>query len=532
MRTELVCTAWLASFAACSEHRIATTNPAGPSKHRTIGGDIEVVIRDPSLGAADLERAAAVPLERAMLGLPHLAHERTTIEPQRATVILELDREGDLLDARAEVIDRMRHLALPATSAYEIGPFARRDGVVLHYAVRCDALPLTSVRTWHDAFVRTRLLRTTGVADVATCATDPVRWRLRFDARRLDAAGIAIGDVASAISGARDVQSMEQLSQLVVATGNGVPIYLRDVAALDSGSHTTCFGLIDGKFALLGTVYAAVDADPAAVREATIATFGALRAEIPPSITISADDMPVPLELVTIAPPIAKLDTFVDAIHQISTLPGIAHVRAELGPADGGFPRAFPGEALVSIDLAAGAERGRAASLARDRLTQLGLPTFDAASPHVEILGPDLDVVSELATKGATAARVAAIGTARGPRTSFVVDWTAVARWGIHRGDVTDLLGYLAGAPLAAATIDGARVPITMNALDDPAALTVRAGDGARVPLSVIAQVHLGDEPIAIFRTDGRRWAGYHTISADAPPRIELPPGFDVRLGR
>jgi Cu/Ag efflux pump CusA len=511
---------------------MAILKPVVPGNHRALGGEIELVIRDPALGVAELERATAVPIERAMLGLPHLAHERTTIEAQRATVMLELDREGDLLDARAEVMDRMRRVALPASSAYEVGPFARRDGVVLRYAVRSDALSLPSVRTWHDANVRTRLLRTVGVADVATCTSDPMHWRLNLDSRRLEAAGIAIGDIATALSSARDVQSIEQLSQLVVAIRNGVPAYVRDVAAVEGGTHTTCVGLLDGNFALLGTVYAAADADPAAVREAAIASLGVLRAAMPPSTTLLAYDTPVPLDLVTIAPPIAKIDSLVDAIRHIATVPGVAHASVELGAADGGFQRTFPGEALVSIDLAADADRTKVVAFVRDQLIQLGLPTFDASAPHVEILGADLDVVTELAAKTSTAAHVPAIGTARAPRRSFVVDWAAVARWGIRRGDVTDVLSYVAGAPLASVTIDGARVPIMMHVLDDPTALAVRAGDGTRVPLSVLAQVRLGDDPMAIFRTDGRRWAGYRMASGDAPPSMELPPGFDVRVSR
>src|SRR5207247_8312295 len=135
--------------------------------------------------------------------------------------------------------------------------------------------------------------------------------------------------------------------------------------------RATCVAFEDGRYVLVGTVFAAAGTDRAAVRQATLDALRGLRVESSHELTYSLYDVD-PIELVVEAPPIEKLETLAAATKQLAETPGVAHAIAVSGNANGGWPRYFPGDAMIQIYLVPGADRTRLITTLHDRLAANG----------------------------------------------------------------------------------------------------------------------------------------------------------------
>jgi Cu(I)/Ag(I) efflux system membrane protein CusA/SilA len=176
----------------------------------------------------------------------------------------------------------------------------------------------------------------------------------------------------------------------------------------------------------------------------------------------------------------------------------------------------------------------------------------------IKILGPDLQVLSDLAERAANAARTVdgtvsayAERTLGGLYLDFDIDREAAARYGLTTGDVQAVIQTAVGGMNVTTTVEGLeRYPLNVRYArelrDDAVALRevlVATKTGAQVPLGQLADIRVNQGPPMIRSEDAQRTAwifvdiagrdlgGY---IADArrvvAEQVPLPPGYSLRF--
>lgn len=226
-----------------------------------------VIIQAPTMGSEEIERRVAMPLERALTGLPGLRRIRSVCQSGIVQTTVELDPDADYFRARQLVGERVAIAASAFPEEVEAplvsGVSARLNEVlelVLEWSPEHEATPddLLALRDFAEVQLRNRIVAVPGVGgfDVVggelrelSVRVDPVRMRSRgvgFDeiaeaargATSLSSAGVVPdGEIEWAIALDASADSTEAVGRTVVALPGGVPVRLGDVATVvESGA--------------------------------------------------------------------------------------------------------------------------------------------------------------------------------------------------------------------------------------------------------------------------------------------------------
>ena len=197
-----------------------------------------------------------LPLERALNGMPGLARLRNLSLFGLSFITLTFDDGVDLYFARQQTVERLRGADLPSGVNPELGPPATPIGEVYRYTLvgaGGDPMKLRSIQDW---IIRPRLLRVPGVADVVSYGGLVKEIQVLPSPARLAAFGLTLEDLERALRAASSnasggtlergaeqfvVRSTALLGSLVdlgatgVATHDGTPVHVRDVATVHEG---------------------------------------------------------------------------------------------------------------------------------------------------------------------------------------------------------------------------------------------------------------------------------------------------------
>ncbi|MBA3322972.1 MAG: efflux RND transporter permease subunit [Pyrinomonadaceae bacterium] len=177
----------------------------------------------------------------------------------------------------------------------------------------------------------------------------------------------------------------------------------------------------------------------------------------------------------------------------------------------------------------------------------------------IKLFGDDLDTLSETANKIAAAVRkvkgaedVKAEATSGLPQLQIKVDRAAVARYGLNVEDVNDLVESIVAGKDAGQVFEGEqRFNMVVRLQEDASrdvetikGLLVAAPNGARIPLSQLADIALVEGPAQISREDTRRRIGVELnvrgrdigsfveeAQAVIARDVQIPPGYYLTWG-
>lgn len=179
------------------------------------------------------------------------------------SVTLQFNLSRDI-DSAAQDVQTAISAAIPLLPPMPTRPFYRKvnpaDQPVLLLQLSSDTLPLNQVDEYAQTLVAQNISMVDGVAQVNVYGAQKFAVRARIDPRKLNATGIGIDQVVSAMStgtvklptGALfgkdifyNIQSNDQLSNaaafrpLIVAVRNGVPVRLRDLGEVTDSVENT-----------------------------------------------------------------------------------------------------------------------------------------------------------------------------------------------------------------------------------------------------------------------------------------------------
>ncbi|MCQ8182835.1 CusA/CzcA family heavy metal efflux RND transporter [Methylomonas sp. SURF-1] len=217
---------------------------------------VQVVTQFPGQAPEEVEKIISLPIEREMNGLPHLLNMRSVSIFGLSVVTLTFDDSAEDYFSRQQVLERLRGADLPGDVKPQIGPLSTGVGEIYRYVIDAKHLPLTEQRALQDWVIEPRLRTVQGVADVVSYGGGVKEYKVvvrpdslknyRLDLNQVYAAiaanntntgggYIKDGDEALVVRGVGLLKSADEIGEIVVASNDGVPIRVKDVADIRVG---------------------------------------------------------------------------------------------------------------------------------------------------------------------------------------------------------------------------------------------------------------------------------------------------------
>jgi multidrug efflux pump subunit AcrB len=252
------------------------------------------------------------PIEEAMNGIPGIQRIRSTTQRGGTDINLFFDWSVDITQSLQLVQARLSQLAssLPPTAAIRrVDRLTFAVFPVTGYSVTSDKREPSFLRELASYTIRPRLARLSGVAEVAVAGGQTREYHVTIDPARLNSRGVSLQQVVDAVRNANVIESPglieenhqleltlvsgqarkpDELNAIVVATVNGAPVSVADVATVTEGTapnYTTVTA--NGHPAVLINVLRQPNANTVAVVDETKAELAAMSAQLPKDVQIS-----------------------------------------------------------------------------------------------------------------------------------------------------------------------------------------------------------------------------------------------------
>jgi cobalt-zinc-cadmium resistance protein CzcA len=297
----------------------------------------------PTLSPVEIEKRVTFPIETALSGLNGVENVRSFSRNGFSQVTAVFKESADLYFMRQQVSERLARAQpdLPEGAVPQMGPVSTGLGEVFHYSVefaqpegkgaqRRDGKPgwqsdgsflteqgerlaervaqLGYLRTVQDWIIRPQLRTTPGVADVDSLGGYVKQYVVEPDAAKLAAYGISIAELARALEEANvsvganyirrsseaylvradgRIRSQDEIARAVVATRNGVPVTVDQVANVAIGGELRSGAASrDGHEAVVGSALMLVGANSRTVAHAVGEQLKAISTTLPEGVRI------------------------------------------------------------------------------------------------------------------------------------------------------------------------------------------------------------------------------------------------------
>lgn len=215
-----------------------------------------VIVQNPAMGAEELERSIAIPMEVSLSGLPGVRRIRSVSQLGVASTTVEFEADTDYYRARQLVAERVAQTTAqlpPGTDAPLVSSLTGRLNEIFEFTLEAEpgAMDLMGLRDLAEFEVKNRLLAVPGVAAVERLGGFLRQYQVRIDPVRMAARGISLDDVMHAVESANRnasggivvegptewtvralgaAESIAELRDTVVAVKGNTPVLLGDVA--------------------------------------------------------------------------------------------------------------------------------------------------------------------------------------------------------------------------------------------------------------------------------------------------------------
>ena len=218
---------------------------------------VQVNVSAPGWAAEDLERMVTYPVEQALAGLTGLAEVRSITKYGLCQVTTIFEDKIDLYLARQQVSERLITVEMPTgVDTPHLGPVSTGLGEVFHYIVVGDTNDITESRTVQDWLIKPQLQAVPGVAEVNSWGGFKKQYLIMCDPARVAQYALSLDQVVSSVQrelgnvpggqiirggemtlvrGIGVVETIEDIERIVVATVEGIPISVSDIAEVVIG---------------------------------------------------------------------------------------------------------------------------------------------------------------------------------------------------------------------------------------------------------------------------------------------------------
>jgi heavy metal efflux system protein len=268
-----------------------------------------VITLMPGRAAEEIEQQVTIPIERALQSVPSAVSRRSRTIFGLSVVDLTFEYGTEDSFARQAVLEKLRDVELPEGGTPALAPPTTPAGELYRYVVEADDLDEIQRREIQDWVIAPRLLQVRGVGDVFAFGGLVKQYQIEVDPLALYRYGLTIRQIADTIGannqnaggalvsngqqamvvrGVGLLRSASDLERVVVASTNGVPVFVRDIGSVIVGAApaTGIFGL-DSRSGLVEGVVAMRRGDnPTEVLQGVRQAVGDLNETLPKNVRI------------------------------------------------------------------------------------------------------------------------------------------------------------------------------------------------------------------------------------------------------
>ena len=279
---------------------------------------VQINTEAPGYSPLEAEQRITFPIETAVAGMPHLDYSRSISRYGLSQVTVVFEEGTDIFFARQLIAERLQEVEdqLPPGINPRMGPIATGLGEIYMYTVEADPgakntdgteYTPTDLRTIQDWVIRPQLRNTSGVADVNTIGGYEKQFHVNPEPDQLLAYGLTFRDVMEALTrnnanvGAGyierageqylirapgQVESIQEIENVILGSRSGVPVRIRDVAEVGLGRELrTGAATENGEEVVLGTVFMLMGENSRAVSRRVDQRMEDIQRSLPDGIT-------------------------------------------------------------------------------------------------------------------------------------------------------------------------------------------------------------------------------------------------------
>jgi len=258
----------------------------------------------------EVEDQITYPLTVNLQGLPGVKVVRSSSAFGFSMIFVIFEDDVDLYFARTRVLERLNLVTkqMPVGVVPTLGPDATGVGHVFWYTVEGGGLGLRDLRTLQDWYVRYQLNSVPGVAEVASVGGEVQQYQIDIDPDRLRSYAIPLSTVVRAVMASNSnvggnvvsangswsivrglglIENLDDIRNIVVASHNGTPVYVKDVAMVKVGNAFRTAALVkDTGEAVGGVVVARTGENTKQVIDRVKQKIFELQPGLPPGVRI------------------------------------------------------------------------------------------------------------------------------------------------------------------------------------------------------------------------------------------------------
>jgi heavy metal efflux system protein len=281
---------------------------------------VQINTAAPGLSALEVEQRITVPIETALGGLPRLDYARSLSFYGLSQVTVVFEDGTDLYFARQLLAERLQQASeqLPPGTTPQMGPVSTGLGEIYMWTVdakpgakKADGSPYTptDLRELQDWVIKPQLRNVPGVVEVNSIGGFEKQYHITPRREKLLAFGLTFRDLVEAleknnanigagyierngeqylIRAPGQVRNLDDVRDIVIATRDGLPIRIRDVAGVAEG-HELRNGAAthNGGETVLGTTFMLLGANSRTVSHAVEKRMEDVNRSLPPGIVAS-----------------------------------------------------------------------------------------------------------------------------------------------------------------------------------------------------------------------------------------------------
>ena len=222
---------------------------------------VKIIVKAPGMTPEEVEQRITIPIELEILGLPKQTMLRSVAKYALTDITLDFAQGTDIYWARQQVAERLNNVwaELPADISGGIAPMTTPLGEMFMFTLDSDTLSMMERRRILDWVIRPALRGVPGVADVNALGGYVRSFEVQPDPVRLAARNVTLGELMAALERnnrndgagrvtqgeesilvrtAGRIQSLEDLSSIVVRADPITPVTVDDVADVGIGALT------------------------------------------------------------------------------------------------------------------------------------------------------------------------------------------------------------------------------------------------------------------------------------------------------
>ncbi len=267
----------------------------------------------PGAGPETMATSVALPLEKQFSTIPGLALISSSSTLGSTSLTLEFDEgrnvDSAAVDVQAALLRAQRALPQDMTNPPSYRKVNPADAPVLLIALTSPSLNLSDLNDYAEHLISPTLSTLEGVAQVNIFGQKRFAVRVRVMPQALSARNISLDEISAALRAAnantpvgtlegprqtltlqanRQLRNAAEFAELIVATRNGNPVRLRDVAQVEDSFETVkTWADLNGETSITLAVLRQPDANTVRVVESVRAMLPVLESQLPQSVRMT-----------------------------------------------------------------------------------------------------------------------------------------------------------------------------------------------------------------------------------------------------